>query len=170
MTKLSLRQTNFHVPIYFEITHGATASEAGTYLLAPMCGFIIGSAMGSIYISKVGKYKSFTVLGCSFGCFGFLMLIFRFRGETNAYEVIYLIPAGMAMGIAISTMFTHVIASTTKQETAIASSCFYLFANLGLLLGLNFSNALLHFRFFALSGKLLEGIEGKTKVSYQYHR
>lgn len=138
-------------------------------MLPPMLGYIIGNAMSSIYISKIGKYKLWTVSGCSFGCIGFLMLILRFRGYTKTYEIIYLMPSGVAMGFVMATMFTHVAVCILKQEVAIASGCFYLFTNQGLLLGINLSNALLHSCFFAASNQLLEGIEGKEKVRPKLH-
>lgn len=93
------------------------------------------------------------------------MLILRFRGSAKVYEIMYLIPCGIAMGFVVATMFTHVAASIPKHDTAIASGCFYLFVNLGLLLGVNFSNALLHSRYFAASDQLLEGVKEKQIVS-----
>lgn len=98
------------------------------------------------------------------------MLILRFRGDTKVYEIMYLIPCGMAMGFVTVTMFTHVVASVPKHDTAIACGCFSLFGNLGLLLGLNFSNALLHSRFFSVADQQLEGVKGKQEVSLRHVR
>jgi predicted MFS family arabinose efflux permease len=155
----------YSVPIYFQIVSGSTVGQAGLRLVPAVIGNATAGLISGYTISKTGRYKLFAIIGNICGWLGYLMVLVRWRGEAHADGMLYLFLGGFASGTNQSTTFIHLAASLDPSEMAIAGTTLYLVQNLFLLIGLQFSTAVLHARLRIGLDSGLEGVKNKQKVN-----
>ncbi|KIW77305.1 hypothetical protein Z517_09751 [Fonsecaea pedrosoi CBS 271.37] len=155
----------YSVPIYFQIVSGSSVGNAGLRLVPAVAGNATAGLLAGFTISRTGRYKLFTLLGNVGGCLGYLMVLLRWRrGAIHPAETLYLFLGGFASGTNQSTTFIHLAASLEPSKMAIAGTTLYLCHNLFLLVGIQFSTALLHFRLRSDLESGLEGVKHKKKI------
>ncbi|KIW25980.1 uncharacterized protein PV07_09113 [Cladophialophora immunda] len=155
----------YSVPIYFQIVSGSSVSDAGLRLVPAVVGNATAGLLAGYTISKTGRYKLFTLLGNTGGCLGYLMVLLRWRrGAIHPAETLYTFLGGFASGTNQSTTFIHLAASLEPSKMAIAGTTLYLCHNLFLLIGIQFSTALLHARLRSSLESGLEGVKHKSKI------
>ena len=155
----------YSVPIYFQIVYGSNVAQAGLRLVPAVVGNATAGLIAGYTISRTGKYKLFTMIGNIIGWVGYLMICVRWRGHMYPIEMAYLFLGGFASGTNGSTTFIHLAASLDQSEIAIAGTTLYLINSLFLLIGLQFSTALLHARLRVRLDAGLEGFKHKEEVS-----
>ncbi|EXJ70854.1 uncharacterized protein A1O5_05845 [Cladophialophora psammophila CBS 110553] len=154
----------YSVPIYFQIISGSSVGDAGLRLVPAVVGNATAGLLAGYTILKTGKYKLLTLLGNAGGCLGYLVVLLRWRGAIHPAETLYLFLGGFASGTNQSTTFIHLAASLEQSEMAIAGTTLYLCHNLFLLIGIQFSTALLHARLRISLESGLEGVKHKSKI------
>ncbi|KIW94909.1 uncharacterized protein Z519_04888 [Cladophialophora bantiana CBS 173.52] len=154
----------YSVPIYFQIISGSSVGDAGLRLVPAVVGNATAGLLAGYTISKTGKYKLFTLLGNAGGCLGYLMVLLRWRGAIHPAETLYLFLGGFASGTNQSTTFIHLAASLEQSKMAIAGTTLYLCHNLFLLIGIQFSTALLHARLRISLESGLDGVKHRSKA------
>lgn len=73
----------------------------------------------------------------------YLLLFLRWRGHTSVWESLYIIPAGFGTGIAQAATFISTQAAVDKKYKAVATAGLFLTMQVGLMLGLASSGAVM---------------------------
>ncbi|KAF2127802.1 MFS general substrate transporter [Dothidotthia symphoricarpi CBS 119687] len=131
------------IPLYFQVTAGASNSVAGLHLSPAVVGNAVGGILSGIIIKRTGRYKSLIIVATLGASIGYLLLILRWHGNTNWLESLYIIPGGFGTGIAQSALFISVQAAIDPTHTAIAASTLYLSSSVGSLAGMAGASAVL---------------------------
>ena len=86
----------------------------------------------------------------------YLLIAIRWRHGTNIWESFYPLPAGLGHGAFLSTQFVALVSSAHKADTTTAVSVYYLSQQVGSIISVATSSALLQQGF---NGALLKGLE-----------
>lgn len=105
------------------------------------------------------------VLSGALSAIAYTLLLIRWRGHTNFWESLYVIPGGFGTGIASSAVFIALAASVTDEELAIAGTGLYTFSGIGGVIGITASGAI--FQSWTKKGLelSLQGVENRLEVS-----
>jgi hypothetical protein len=104
------------------------------------------------------------VIGAIASTSAYLLMMFRWNGNTSFAESLYIIGGGFGNGISLSTSFVALTAGVQPTEMAIASSGLYLSSNIGMVGGLSIAAALFQSTLRKSLRVALEGIEGREEV------
>ena len=137
----------YTVPLYFQIAMGVSDLDAGARLVPAvvgnalgglLCGFIIKRLVYYVLwgykllkASRTGRYWPLTLGGLLFACLGYILIIVRWRGNTNWAESLYILPGGFGMGTAMSTTFVAITAGVDQADFAVAGTGLYQSFGLG---------------------------------------
>jgi MFS family permease len=135
----------FTIPLYFQVTKGASPSEAGLYLVPSIVGNTVGALLTGVFIKRTGRYKLPTVLASVCSAIAFTSLLIVWRGDTHWLEALLVFPAGFGTGIINSSVFVGLTAGVADDEVAIAGSGLYLSANIGSVVGISGASAIYQF-------------------------
>ncbi|KAB5511538.1 major facilitator superfamily domain-containing protein [Coniochaeta sp. 2T2.1] len=172
------------VPLFFQVTLNAQAGEAGLYLLPSVFGNTVGGLGTGWYIKRTGRYKLAGVVSGVFGVLGYVLMAIRWSAEPSFspfWESMYILFAGFATGTAHSAGFVTLTAGLSaidggtdesSANIAVAGSGIYLSGNIGGVVGLCLSSALLQ---MVLRKELLASLDPETakkameSISYVQH-
>jgi MFS family permease len=135
----------FTIPLYFQVTKGASPSEAGLYLVPSIVGNTVGALLTGIFIKRTGRYKLPTILASVCSGIAFTALLILWRGDTNWLEALIVFPAGFGTGIINSSVFVGLTSGVAEDEVAIAGSGLYLSSNIGAVAGISGASAIYQF-------------------------
>ncbi|CAK7216852.1 hypothetical protein SEUCBS140593_003003 [Sporothrix eucalyptigena] len=174
------------VPLFIQVTRGADVGTSGLSLLPSVVGNTAGGLGTGFYVSRTGRYRGAAVVSGVFGVVGYGMMIWRWVAGPEFHPVaddLWIFFAGAATGTAHSAAFMALAAglsaTTAKDDAeqqyedtedemskdedtaavAIASSGIYLSGNIGGVVGLSLSSALLQ---GVLAFKLKEFLDPAT--------
>ncbi|KAL8669469.1 MAG: hypothetical protein Q9168_005942 [Polycauliona sp. 1 TL-2023] len=125
----------YTIPLYFQITARATITNAGAHLFPAVCGNAIGGLVSGFVIRRTASYKTLTTIGTLSSITCYLLLSFLWRGNTNIWESLYIVPGGFGVGVLSSTTFVALAAGIEESQMAIAGTGWYLCNNIGMLVG-----------------------------------
>ncbi len=131
------------VPIYFQVTARASASQAGSRLIPAVLGNTVGSLLAGVYIARTGHYKTPAILAGLLSSFAYVILLLRWHGKTNWWESLYILPGGFGMGVSQTAIFIGLNAGLQGEEVAIATGGLYLASSVGMVSGISLVSAVL---------------------------
>lgn len=146
------------VPLFFQVTRGEDGGKSGLYLLPSVVGNTLGGLGTGTYVSRTGRYRAAAVLSGLMGVAGYVAMLLRWSDDATSFspfwDDMWLILAGLATGTAHSAAFMALTAGLSDDATnednddtastvAIAGSGIYLSGNIGGVVGLTLSSALL---------------------------
>ncbi|OAL51173.1 MFS general substrate transporter [Pyrenochaeta sp. DS3sAY3a] len=126
----------FTVPLYFQVTAGASNTTAGAHLFPAVAGNALGGVLSGSIIYRTGRYKVLILIATILSSTGYLLLILFWHGRTSLLESLYIFPGGFGMGIVQSALFISVQAAIDPAFTAIATSTLYVTSSIGFLAGM----------------------------------
>ncbi|OTB06738.1 hypothetical protein M426DRAFT_258408 [Hypoxylon sp. CI-4A] len=131
------------VPLYFQVTERSSSTVAGAHLMPAVIGNTIGGLLTGAWIRRTGYFKAPLIFSgvVSFICY--LLLILRWKGETNWAESLYIIPGGFGTGISLNAVFVALQSAINPADKAVAASGLYLSIPIGSILGMAGSNAVM---------------------------
>lgn len=118
-----------------------------------------------LIFDRTASYKFLSILGPMISSVGYLLLILRWRGDTNFWESLYILPGGFGTGVIYSTAFVGLAAGVDESQMAMASSTFYLSGNIGALVGTSLTNTILQTRLRTELGRGLQRFPDRDKVT-----
>jgi drug resistance transporter, EmrB/QacA subfamily len=132
-----------YVPLYLQIVKGATPTASGLLMLPMMVGLIVTSIVSGRLISKVGRYKWFTVVGTGvvalgLAAFGKLAIGAR-PGGAAGYQAgapywqvdLYMVIIGVGLGLSMQPLILAVQNSIDLRDMGIGTSIVTFFRSLG---------------------------------------
>ncbi|KAI1735285.1 major facilitator superfamily transporter [Xylaria scruposa] len=133
----------YFVPLYFQVTSGATNTIAGLHLVPAVVGNAAGGLVAGYFIRKTGGYKA-VILGSSlFASIGYALLIVRWVGNTNWWESLYIFLGGFGAGMSGSSVFVSLNAVVEPAHKAVVNSGLQLAIPIGMLLGVTSGSAVM---------------------------
>ncbi len=142
-----------YVPLYLQIVKGATPTASGLLMLPMMVGIIGTSIISGRMISRVGRYKWFTVAGTATMAAG-LLLFTRLEVNTALWQAdIYMLAIGIGLGLAMQPLILAVQNSVSLRDLGAGTSAATFFRSLGGSVGVAALGAVLSNQLTAHFGK-----------------
>ncbi|WPH02263.1 putative major facilitator superfamily transporter [Acrodontium crateriforme] len=152
------------VPLYFQSTAEATPAQAGAYLIPAFLGNTFGGLVAGYWIKSNGRYKIPTVLSPIFSIGCMLLCLFTWNGHTTVWQSLFIFPGGFATGMVFSSAFVGLTAELPEKDIAVASSGFYLCANIGAIAGTSAAGAVYQTTLRSGLQKLLQDTPHKRRL------
>ncbi|KAI1814935.1 major facilitator superfamily transporter [Poronia punctata] len=133
----------YFVPLYFQVTVGVSNTTAGLHLVPAVVANAVGGLVAGQLIRRTGSYKAVTVMSSLSASLAYILLIIRWRGDTNWWESLYIIPGGFGAGMGASALFVGLNAVIEPAHKAVIVSGLQLALPVGMLLGVTASSAAL---------------------------
>ncbi|KAL0931824.1 major facilitator superfamily transporter [Colletotrichum truncatum] len=165
----------FFLPLFFQAVQGASATQAGAYLVPAMIASVIASVGAGVIMKRTGKYYKLTIL--AYG----LMLVavaptvatLYLRSTPGVVSSMALLALGGGAGI--TTTLVALLSNASVEDTAVVVACSYLFRSLGSSIGISVCSAVLQQVLRAQLAVRLDGdearkIEEKVRESLDYIR
>ncbi|EYB30290.1 hypothetical protein FG05_07720 [Fusarium graminearum] len=145
----------FSVPLYFQVTKGASNTVAGAYLFPAVAGNAIGAILAGLVIKRTGRYKLVLLVATVTSSVSYILLLLRWHGQTNVWESLYIFPGGLGTGAVQTGVFVAVQAATDPTHKAAALGGVWLTVMVGAIVGMTaVSTATMHFMASSLSTTL----------------
>jgi EmrB/QacA subfamily drug resistance transporter len=142
-----------YVPLYLQIVKGATPTASGLLMLPMMVGIIGTSIVSGRMISRVGRYKWFTVAGTAVMAAG-LLLFTRLEVNTALWQAdVYMLTIGIGLGLAMQPLILAVQNSLSMRDMGAGTSAATFFRSLGGSVGVAALGAVLSNQLAAQFGK-----------------
>lgn len=129
----------FFIPLYWQVSGGLRASQAGLLLVPCIASGVSGSLFGGFYMQKTGKYYWITGIAYANLVVG-LTIALLFAGtvmESRAIMVVGTCICAFGNGIGVTTTLVGLIANASHADQAVATACSYLFRSLGCVFGIS---------------------------------
>ncbi|KAJ5909236.1 hypothetical protein N7495_001918 [Penicillium taxi] len=133
----------FSVPLYFQVTQGASTTVAGLHMVPAVVGNTVGSLLAGGFIRRTGAYKPLLILAGLIASVSYILLYIRWNGHTGFWESFYILPGGMGTGIAGASAFISMAAMLPQEEVAMATAGYMLQVSFAMTAGVTLSNSIL---------------------------
>jgi EmrB/QacA subfamily drug resistance transporter len=123
------------LPLYLQIVHGASPTEAGFLMLPFVIGLMSAAIVSGQIISKTGRYRTFPIMGAILMCIG-LLLLWRVRYDTPLPIVmLFMLITGYGLGNTMQPLMLAVQNSVSPRDIGVATSSSTFFRQIGGTLG-----------------------------------
>ncbi|MCX7922621.1 MAG: MFS transporter [Clostridia bacterium] len=119
------------VPLYMQSILGYNATKSGITLVYFMLGLVAASITSGIVMSKTGKYKLLAILGFTISGIGMGLIIGANGQTTYIFEVMYLVIAGIGIGIAVPIFNVTAQNAFSDSKVGTVNSVVQFFKNMG---------------------------------------
>lgn len=124
-----------YLPTYFQMSVGATATEAGLLMIPMMASLLITSIVSGAIISRTGRYKRIPVLGTIVLAIGLGLLSSVTIDTPVAVVCAYMAVIGIGLGTSMQVMTLVVQNSFSHREVGTATAAHNFFRQVGGSLG-----------------------------------
>ncbi|MGD8486496.1 MAG: MDR family MFS transporter [Chloroflexota bacterium] len=119
------------MPRYFQLVHGASATESGWQIMTLLFGLIAGAIAGGIIVSRTGRWKILILAAMVVGIAGMVLLTGLDADSELPFVWAAMFLTGLGLG-PITSILTAVVQSTSPPETmGVATSALTTFRQLG---------------------------------------
>lgn len=122
---------------------------------------VVGNAVAGVlsgaFIKRTGRYKGLTVAAGLVASVTYILEYFRWNGNTNFWESLYIIPGGIGTGIAQAASFVAMTSCLEQKDIAMATSGVFLLSTAGVSASITVNNAALEREFRSQLQKNLTG-------------
>jgi EmrB/QacA subfamily drug resistance transporter len=129
------------LPLFLQIVRGVSATSSGFLLVPMMGGILAGSTYGGRLITRVGRYKMFSLVGGALCVAGVAMLAMIDVNTSRAFVSIGMAVLGLGIGMASPVMTLAVQNVAAKGEMGAATSAVNFFRSLGSAFGVGIFGA-----------------------------
>ena len=137
----------FNTPLLLQTSGGLDAAESALRLIPGVAGVTVGSLVTGILTHRSGRYRNSLLAAFILQLLASIALSLT-RMSLSSLPSVYELPlglmfAGLGNGIAMSSLSSAIIASTSQTDQAVTISVTYLIRNLGYIVGISISSALI---------------------------
>ena len=132
------------VPLFFQVVHGTSATEAGLRMAPIMGGLIVTSILSGRRVSRSGRYKIYPVIGMMIATASLaaMSLAARMDASANMFDVL-LVALGAGMGMTMPNVTTAVQNAVVVADLGVATATQNFFRSLGGAFGVAMSGTIL---------------------------
>ncbi|OKP11188.1 hypothetical protein PENSUB_3210 [Penicillium subrubescens] len=129
---------------YWVNTRGISASEGALCWGPVTLGFAISALVTGKLIQRTRKYLRWSIIGLTIAILSFLLILIRWTiYQPQMWEISYGFFAWVGMGMTLSSQFVALSASKPEQNAAASVTTYYLVQQIGFMMGITLSKALL---------------------------
>jgi EmrB/QacA subfamily drug resistance transporter len=154
------------LPLFFQTVNGDSPTAAGLRLAPMMLGLLITSIGSGQYISRVGRYKAFPVVGTAVMVVGFALLSTMDTHTTTLGSSARLVVLGVGMGLTMQVLVLATQNAVDYTQLGVATSGVTLFRTIGGAIGTSIFGTIFSNRLAAeLSGTAAARAAGGHSIS-----
>ena len=123
------------IPLYLQIVHGSSPTQAGLLMLPFVLGLMAAAIVSGQIISKTGRYRTFPIMGAILMFIG-LLLLWRVQWDTPLPVVmVFMLITGYGLGNTMQPLMLAVQNSVSPRDIGVATSSSTFFRQIGGTLG-----------------------------------
>lgn len=119
------------MPLFLQIVHGSTPTQAGLQLIPMMIGLLGASIISGRLISRLGRYKIFPIIGTAIATVAMLLLSTVHVDTPYAVIAVYLLLLGIGIGNVMQVLVLAVQNAVHPKEVGVATSGATFFRSIG---------------------------------------
>jgi EmrB/QacA subfamily drug resistance transporter len=119
------------LPLFFQAVNGETPTNAGLRLAPMMLGVLVTSIGSGQFISRVGRYRAFPIVGTAVMVVGFLLLSTMDVNTTTLGSSLRLVVLGIGMGLTMQVLVLATQNAVDYERLGVATSGVTLFRTIG---------------------------------------
>jgi EmrB/QacA subfamily drug resistance transporter len=153
------------VPVFLQITTGATPTQAGLLMIPAMVAIPISTTVAGRLMYRSGRYKRFPLIGLGMMSAALLMLAMVARDPSRLTTAVALAVFGLGFGMVTQILVVAVQNSVERHELGVATAVTGFFRALGGAIGAAVLGALFaaragaHASEVALRGDVIDGVQ-----------
>ncbi|KAH7333148.1 hypothetical protein BKA65DRAFT_403537, partial [Rhexocercosporidium sp. MPI-PUGE-AT-0058] len=124
----------------------------------------VAGLLGGYLTKTTGKFKTLLIIATTSSSLSYMLLALRWNNNISFWESLYIIPGGFGNGLVQSAAFVALTAKIANDDMAMACSSFYMSANIGTVVGLASTNAVLQGTLRYGLNKGLMGYNNSNKI------
>lgn len=132
-----------YLPVFLQTVLGASATNSGLLLLPLVGGMLVTSAVTGQLMTRLGRYKPFTVAGGVVGAVGFWLLHTMTPTTTHLESTAYMVVTGMGLGFVMPTLTIAVQNVVDRSNLGVATTSVTFSRSLGSSIGVAVLGAIL---------------------------
>ncbi|KAB8265073.1 major facilitator superfamily domain-containing protein [Aspergillus pseudonomiae] len=114
---------------------GASSSLAASAFVLAAVGVSIGALIAGKVIKRSKRYRTMTVIAVCGAFMTYLLIFIRWRNGCYLWELVYLLPNGMAIGILFTTQFIGMSLGVPSESLTTCITTYYLAQQSGNIIG-----------------------------------
>ncbi|MCW2775740.1 MAG: major facilitator transporter [Nocardioides sp.] len=149
------------LPLYMQIVHGASPTEAGLLMLPMVAGMMVGSIGSGQVISRTGHIRMFPIAGSALIVVGLLLLSFCGADTRMLWVSLSMLVLGLGLGNCMQPLLLIVQNAVPPTEIGVATSSATFFRQIGGTLGVAIFLSVL---FSTVGGNIQDAIEAEAQT------
>jgi EmrB/QacA subfamily drug resistance transporter len=149
------------LPLYMQIVHGASPTEAGLLMLPMVAGMMVGSIGSGQVISRTGHIRMFPIAGSALIVVGLLLLSFCGADTRLLWVSLSMLVLGIGLGNCMQPLLLIVQSAVPPTEIGVATSSATFFRQIGGTLGVAIFLSVL---FSTVGGNIQDAIEAEAQT------
>ncbi|TDZ31285.1 Vacuolar membrane amino acid uptake transporter fnx2 [Colletotrichum spinosum] len=133
----------FFLPLFFQAVQGASATQAGAYLVPAMIASVCASLSAGVYMKRTGRYYVLTIVAYGLMLAAVVPTAAALYSRSTAGLVASMALLALGGGAGITTTLVALLSNAAVQDTAVVVACSYLFRSLGSSIGISVCSAVL---------------------------
>lgn len=119
------------LPLFLQISTGASATSSGLLMLPLMAGLMITSVASGRLITRTGRYKVWPVAGTAVAALGMFLLSLLEPDTSRVMSSLYMAVLGAGIGMVMQTLILAAQNAVTLRDMGVVSSATTFFRSMG---------------------------------------
>ena len=149
------------LPLYMQIVHGASPTEAGLLMLPMVAGMMVGSIGSGQFISKTGHIRPFPIAGSALIVVGLTLLSLCGADTSLLWVSLSMLVLGLGLGNCMQPLLLIVQNAVPPTEIGVATSSATFFRQIGGTLGVAVFLSVL---FSTVGGNIQTAIQAESQT------
>jgi len=120
-----------YLPLYLQVTKGATPTVSGLQLTPLMAGLLVTSILSGQLISRLGRYRYFPIVGTAVIALAMFLLSRLEVGTSTFVAAIFALILGLGLGMVMQVLVLAVQNAVDPKDMGVATSGSTLFRQVG---------------------------------------
>ncbi len=150
------------LPLYMQIVHGASPTEAG-FLMLPMVAGMMSTSIGSgLVISRTGRTRAFPIVGSLLITAGLLLLSLTGADTALVRVLLSMFVLGLGLGCCMQPLLLILQSAVPPRDIGVATSSATFFRQIGGTLGVAIFLSIL---FGSVGGNIADAVRAESQTS-----
>lgn len=119
------------LPVYLQVSTGASATESGLLTLPLMAGVTALSIVSGRWTARTGRYRVWPIAGTGVATVGMLLLSRVEAGSSEAFTSLAMVVLGAGMGMVMQTLILAAQNAVAVRDIGVVSSSVTFFRSMG---------------------------------------
>ena len=120
------------LPLYLQIVHGSSPTEAGLQMLPLVAGIMTGAMSAGVAIGRTGRYKAFPLVGTVLMVIAMVSLSMVVDADASVWSLApFMVLMGLGLGFNMQPVILAVQNAVSPREMGVATSSVTFFRQMG---------------------------------------